>query len=120
VRWLNGYRVLEWHFEQGAAKLAQNRAYIEFLGRHGSALDPFLSAKQTRKGILEEVRALVAHAVLSRNADPNNAQAGTELVKQTFPVLMTLVVALMSEGTNGTVSISVRRDVESRELRGTI
>ena len=98
VRWLNGYRLLEWHFRRGKAGLAKDKAYLAFLAQHGQAFDALLGPKQDRKGVIEEVRALVAHAILSRTADPRNDSASTNLVIKTFAALECLVTALLNEG----------------------
>ncbi len=104
VRWLNGYRVLEWHFRRGAVGLAGDRKYREFIGQHGSALDAALRPNQDRKGLLEEVRALAAHAILSRTADPRLEDASTNLINKSFQGLEGLVMAVMNHGTGGRVS----------------
>src|ERR1019366_9267996 len=49
VRWLNGYRLLEWHFRRGQGGLAKDKAYLAFLAQHGQAFDALLGAKQDRK-----------------------------------------------------------------------
>jgi len=57
-----------------------------------------LGPKQDRKGVIEEVRALAAHAILSRTADPRNDKAATNLITKTFAALESLVTALLNEG----------------------
>jgi hypothetical protein len=104
VRWLNGYRVLEWHFMQGKVGLAGSEAYRAFLDRQGAALDASLKQNQSRYGLIEEVRAQAAHAILSRTADPRNDDGSTSLILKTFPALESLVMKLMNEGTNDAVT----------------
>ncbi|MBF7015145.1 hypothetical protein QUC32_29650 (plasmid) [Novosphingobium resinovorum] len=104
VRWLNGYRVLEWHFRRGGVGLAKDQKYLEFIALHGGALDAALGPKQDRKGLIEEVRALAAHAILSRTADPRLEDASTNLISKSFQGLESLVMAVMNEGTGGRVS----------------
>lgn len=103
VRWLNGYRVLEWHFRRGRVSLAKDQSYRAFLDKHGNALDPILGPKQDRKGLIEEVRALAAHAVLSRTADPRLGDASANLISKTFQALELLVMEVMNQGTGGRV-----------------
>jgi hypothetical protein len=98
VRWLNGYRLLEWHFRRGKVGLSKDKAYLAFLARHGQALDALLGSKQDRKGVIEEVRSLAAHAMLSRTADPRNDNASTSLIIKTFAALEGLVTALLNDG----------------------
>jgi hypothetical protein len=69
------------------------------LAEHGQALDTLLGPRQDRKGVIEEVRALAAHAILSRTTDPRNDNASTNLVIKTFAALESLVTALLNEGT---------------------
>jgi hypothetical protein len=68
VRWLQGYRFLEWHFERGGARLQDNREFRAFLDQHGAPLDAFKRANQPRYGFVEEVRGLMAHALLANRA----------------------------------------------------
>jgi hypothetical protein len=100
VRWLNGYRALEWHFCRGKGQLSKKRAYLRFLAQHGHAFDPLLGPQQDRKGLIEEVRALAAHASLSRTKDPRNENASTNLINKTFAAsaLESLIVVLLNEG----------------------
>ena len=101
VRWLNGYRVLEWHFRRGKVGLARDPYYRELLEKHGQALEPILGPKQDRKGLIEEVRALAAHALTSRTADPRLGDTSSNLILKTFQALENLVMAVMNEGTGG-------------------
>jgi len=98
VRWLNGYRLLEWHFRRGQAGLVKDKAYLAFLTQHGQVFDALLGPKQDRKGVIEEVRALATHAILSRTADPRNDNASTNPIVRTFAALECLVTALLNEG----------------------
>jgi hypothetical protein len=104
VRWLNGYRLLEWHFLRGRVGLPKDQKYREFIGRHGSALDGVLGPNQDRKGLIEEVRALAAHAILSRTSDPRLEEGSTNLINRSFQGLESLVMAVINEGTEGRVS----------------
>lgn len=104
VRWLNGYRVLEWHFRRGKTGLSKDSTYQTFLEAHGQALDKFLMPGQQRKGLIEDVRATCAHSILSRTADPRNSGGSTNLIEQTFQGLETLVMTVMNEGSCDTVS----------------
>jgi hypothetical protein len=104
VRWLNGYRALEWHFMRGKVGLAGSDAFRAFLDRYGTALDANLKQNQSRHGLIEEVRAQAAHAILSRSTDPRSDYGSTNLILKSFPALESLVMRLMNEGTNGAVS----------------
>ena len=106
VRWLNGYRLLEWHFRRGKVGLPKDSAYLAFLAQHGQAFDALRGPEQDRKGVIEEVRSLATHAILSRTADPRNQNASTNLIIKTFAALECLVTALLNEGAVEGVSFS--------------
>ena len=54
VRWLNGYRLLEWHFVGRRAGLAKSPAWRTFVDRFRESLAPHLRRNQTAVGLLEE------------------------------------------------------------------
>ena len=97
IRWLQGYRFLEWHFERGGANLGKNPRFRSFLEQHGDGLDQFKPERRTRVGFFQEIRAVLAHAFL---ADRPEAQA-SELIKNaatsTFSVLETLIITILNE-----------------------
>ena len=47
---------------------------------------------------MEEIRALVAHAVLAESADIGSERASGDLVLKTFSTMETLMLQLMNEG----------------------
>jgi hypothetical protein len=98
TRWHNGYRLLEWHFLRGQTGLAGNAAWRRFLDMHGTGFDPFLREGQTRHGLVEETRALVAHAMLQSRPDPEVDGATLNLITKTFKALECLVVQVINEG----------------------
>jgi hypothetical protein len=104
VRWLNGYRALEWHFLRGKSGLASHRSYRTFIDTHGAGLDPYLRKDQTRYRLMEEIRALVAHAVVAESADADSERAAGDLVLKTFPTLQTFVMQLMNEGSSSEIT----------------
>jgi hypothetical protein len=120
VRWLNGYRLLEWHFRRGKVGLAKDNAYPAFLAQHGQAFDALLGPEQDRKGMIEEVRALAAHAILSRTTDPRNETASTNLIIKTFAALESLVTALLNEGAVEGVSFFPKQPEDSTKQRDQI
>ena len=100
VRWLNGYRFLEWHFMRGKVGLGKSVGYKQLVADQAAGLDAVLAPGQTRTGLIEEVRALVAHALLARSADAKEEGATTDLVLRTFAVLERLVMIIMNQGVN--------------------
>jgi hypothetical protein len=109
VRWLNGYRLLEWHFLRGKSGLAGDKRYREFVDEHGSGFDAYLRRGQTRWRLVEEARALVAHAILAVSADANSEKGTTDLVLKTFSAMETLVAHVMNEGSGA--GIEIRQNV---------
>jgi hypothetical protein len=99
VRWHNGYRLLEWHFLRGEGDLQRNDDYRAFLNEHGAALDVFLHQGQTRWGLMEEIRALAAHALSWSVTDPRTDGGRTDPILKTFSVLEGLVAHVMNKGT---------------------
>lgn len=97
TRWLNGYRFLEWHFRRGGVGLAKDRAWQSFLDQHGGGLDQWRVANQSRSGLLEEVRASVAHAMLAHRRDLERDGAMLDMAAKTFPVLERLCSVAMTE-----------------------
>ena len=97
VRWLNGYRLLEWHFVGGRTHLPKSREWHEFVGRFGDSLAPHLRPRQTAVGLLEEARATAAHAGIDerpledRRRDPRNS------MEKTFRVLERMVMTALNE-----------------------
>lgn len=112
VRWLNGYRVLEWHFCRGSGSLSKNRDFRDFLAQHGEALDELLGPRQERRGLLEEVRATVAHAILSKGPDPRLSNPGFSMITSSMGALEVLVIAVMNQGTNGQAQCFRRADLQ--------
>ena len=97
VRWLNGYRLLEWHFVRGRASLPRVAEWRTFVTRFQAHLMPLARPAQTAVGLLEEARALAAHAGLDdrpeseRRRDPRNA------MERTFRVLETMVITVLND-----------------------
>jgi hypothetical protein len=98
VRWLNGYRVLEWQFCRGKAGLSGDKEFRAFLEQYGAGFDPFLSPKQTRHGLIEQTRAQAAHALLFEAANPKIEGASVDLILKTFAALESLVIRIMNQG----------------------
>lgn len=74
VRWLNGYRLLEWHFVRDKAGLARSSEWRAFITRFDGILQPYLRKNQTIVGLLEEARALAAHAGMDNRSDAERAR----------------------------------------------
>jgi hypothetical protein len=80
VRWLNGYRFFEWHFVTNPA-LHSRRAdlngspeWLALLDRFRESFVPLLRDRQQPAGLMEEARALAAHAF--RGGSPARRSSG--------------------------------------------
>jgi hypothetical protein len=97
VRWLNGYRLLEWQFVGKRAGLAKCPQWRTFVARFDDMLKPLLRPNQTAVGLLEEGRAMAAHAgiddrsAIERARDPRNA------LEKTFRILELMVITVLNE-----------------------
>jgi hypothetical protein len=101
MRWLNGYRFIEWHFCRGKGSLPANAEFRQFLADNGQALDQFLRQGQTRHGLLEEMRAMAAHAIQWDTQDPRSDGGRTDPILQTYSALEILVRVIMDQGAEG-------------------
>ncbi len=98
VRWLNGYRLLEWNFMRGGKSglLSNDMSWKHFVADFDDLLQPYCRPRQTCVGLLEEARALAAHAGLDtrslqeRLTDPRNA------MEKTFSVLERMAIEVLN------------------------
>lgn len=90
IRWLSGYRFLEWHFCRGEVKLVASHGWRELLETRSQSLQPLLKPRQTLVGLFEETRALAAHALLA-------SRPSQDLIRETFPHLGALVSTILQE-----------------------
>jgi hypothetical protein len=97
IRWLQGYRFLEWHFERGGANLQRNAAYRAFLDEHGASLDAFKRANQPRYSYIEEIRALMAHALLADRATEAERERTQHAAMNTFAALEGFVLVILND-----------------------
>jgi hypothetical protein len=93
VRWLNGYRLLEWHFVGDRAELNHSAEWRALLARFDTDLEPKRRKDQTNWGLMEQARALAAHAGLAeeRALGPQNA------MERTFRTLESLAMVVLNE-----------------------
>jgi hypothetical protein len=97
VRWLNGYRLLEWHFVRGRAGLARCSKWRTFVEQFDSMLKPLLRINQTGVGGFEEARALAAHAGLDNRSDIERSRDPRNAMEKTFRILETMVTTVLNE-----------------------
>lgn len=97
VRWLNGYRLLEWHFVKDRAELDRSPEWRAFLGRFEANLRPIARKGQTLHGLMEEARAMAAHANMDQRGDNERAVDPLTLMQKTFPTLEDMVMTILNE-----------------------
>jgi hypothetical protein len=97
VRWLNGYRLLEWRFVASNARLARSNIWQAFMSRFEASLCPFARPSQTLWGMFEETRALAAHAGIDERTDQERAIDPRNLIEKTFRVLEDMVITAINE-----------------------
>lgn len=92
VRWLNGYRLLEWHFCGGGKP-----EWRAFVSRFDDELAPHLRPKQTAWGMLEEARTMAAHAGIDERSAEERQRDPRNLLEKTFGVLERMVMTVLNE-----------------------
>jgi hypothetical protein len=99
VRWLNGYRLLEWHFlrGQGNLKLPKFTQWSTFVKRFDHLLQPCLRGRQTPVGLLEEARALSAHAGLDDRSEAERLRDPRNAMEKTFRAVERMVMTILNE-----------------------
>ena len=97
VRWLNGYRLLEWHFVGKGAHLAKNAKWREFVERFQVLVEPGLRPKQTPVGLIEEARALAAHAGIDDRKPEERLRDPRNSIEKTFRAIEAMVMTVLNE-----------------------
>jgi hypothetical protein len=97
VRWLNGYRLLEWHFVRDQAHLSRSRAWRDFVAQFEESIRSALRKGQTAVGSLEEARALAAHAGLDKRSDDERLRDPQNAMERTLRVLEQMVIAVLND-----------------------
>jgi hypothetical protein len=97
VRWLNGYRLLEWHFVGDRAGLAKSPQWQAFVARFDDILGASLRPNQTSVGLLEEARALAAHAGIDDRSEAERVRDPRNAMEKTFPVLEQMAITVLNE-----------------------
>ena len=97
VRWLNGYRLLEWHFVSDQTNLSYSLAWRALLARFDADLEPIRRKGQTNWGLMEQARALAAHAGMDKRSDEERAVKPHTELEATFLTLQHLVMTVLNE-----------------------
>jgi hypothetical protein len=97
VRWLNGYRLLEWHFVQSRAQLQKSPAWRTFLGRFATQLQPIAKPNQSLWGLIEEARASAAHADIDDRPEAERSADPMTVMQKTFRTLEEMVMTVLNE-----------------------
>jgi hypothetical protein len=97
VRWLNGYRFLEWHFVGAKANLSRCSEWRKFVARFDDHLLPLLGSNRKSIGLLEEARALAAHAGMDQRPAQKRAFDPRNAMEKTMWVLEQMVITVLNE-----------------------
>ena len=97
VRWLNGYRLLEWHYVGDRSGLSRDPQWRAFVARFEAEFKPFLRPHQTSVGLLEEARALGAHAGIDDRSAVERARDPRNAMEKTFRLLERMVTTMLNE-----------------------
>jgi hypothetical protein len=97
VRWLNGYRLLEWHFVGDRAGLSKSTEWRAFVARFELDFKPLLCPNQASVGLIEEARALAAHAGIDDRSDDERARDPRNAMEKTFRILERMVTTTLNE-----------------------
>jgi hypothetical protein len=104
VRWLNGYRLLEWHFVRDRAQLAKCSQWRCFVAKFDGVLKPLLRSNQTTVGLFEEARFLAAHAGIDNRTDTEREHDPRNAMEKTFRILELMIMAVLNEHPSITAS----------------
>lgn len=111
VRWLNGYRLLEWEFTRGKSGLSKDAGWKNFVATFDHLLTPHCRQRQTCLGLLEEARALAAHAGLDARSPEEKVEDQRNAMQKTFAVLERMAVEILNgrlEATGGRIQLQPR------------
>lgn len=103
-RWHNAYKLFEWHFAKRHSKrigkkneLAQSDEWKKFINGYEDKLKPYLQQKdQTAFGLIESVRAMVAHAYFDSRSEEERTLRPDNLIRLTYPVMNIMAVDLLN------------------------
>jgi hypothetical protein len=102
VRWLNGYRLLEWHFVTDRAGLPKSKEWRAFVARFEEDLLPLSRPKQTTIGLIEEARAMAAHAGMDNRSEAERAIDPRNAMERTFRILEKMAITVLNEHSSRT------------------
>lgn len=97
VRWLNGYRLLEWHFVGKKANLSKKPEWQQFVSIFKTEFRPLLRSNQKCEGLLEQARALAAHAGIDDRPAAERIRDPHNLLEKTFRIIEQMVAAVLNE-----------------------
>ena len=102
-RWHNAYKLFEWHFAKRHSKrvgkkneLAQSDEWKKFVNRYQKNLEQYLRDGLTAFNLIEEVRAMVAHAYFDSRSEEERVLRSDNLIRLTYPVMNMMAVDLLN------------------------
>jgi hypothetical protein len=96
VRFLNGYKLLEWSFVGDNAGLAKNRDWNKFVSEFDEDFTPLLRPKQKAAGFIEEARAMAAHAGCDERTEEDQIRDPETPMQKAFPILINMVIKYLN------------------------
>jgi hypothetical protein len=97
-RWLNGYKLLEYHFKKEKFQLLDTAEWRVFIERFREDIQPFLQHQnQTLYGFIEQVRNETAHAYFDKRSEEERVMKPQTKIELTFPILIKIVNAVMND-----------------------
>jgi hypothetical protein len=108
IRWLNGYRLLEWHFVRDRTGLADSARWRAFVARFNHLLLPCVRSGQSAVGLIEEARALAAHAGLDDRTEAERRRNPRNAMEKTFRAIERMVMTVLNEHP-AAIPLSLRR-----------
>jgi hypothetical protein len=116
-RWLNAYKLFEWHFVKRHLKsvaqkkeLAGSAEWKNFLDDYKEQLSQYLKNKQEAHGLVEEVRNMVAHAFLDNRTEHERVSQPANLIQLTFPIMRNMAINLLNNLKDPNVPVALRAD----------
>ena len=104
-RWFYAYKLFEWHFakrqlDEGHSgkklELVDSQEWKDFVNRYQSQLSPYLKNAQKPFGLIEQVRAMIAHAYVDEMVRENQAIRNSDLIRLTFPTMRDMAIDLVN------------------------
>lgn len=115
-RWFYAYKLFEWHFAKkplGSGRsgkkveLVDSQEWKDFVDKYQTQLLPYLKTDQKPFRLVEQVRAMVAHAYVDDDPREDSSIAKSDLIRLTFPIMRDMVNDLLNELKDPSVPVNL-------------